>query len=782
MSAYVPDSTIKIYSIPHVNTNEGQTSSTLTAASAERYVVASNVKCQIIKKNLQVIKVSTPLATIQNCNYISFVNPSYGNKIYWGRIWSVDYINNKTTKITYTIDWWLTDKDLISFSPCEILREGLTKGEYENLKINPYMDYIKMRTGEPLDASSATEPNHYSTLGGELDNFTKSIGWDGYNLLRAAGHVLNPMTSLTPTKNFYVMSYVASAVSHSVVDIAAEVTSVIRTYADAPWQPPYLLVAPRTWGNPSGTSGRQMPYYGEARHREGGGISFSEYPVSDTNMARPYYMCGTDSLTVLQEIIDSCFAYLDETSSILSIFCIPLYLLDEFIESGFDHPDDEIVQAAGYVKIPFPSYVAEETGGVMKYDPEWSPKLFRFPYCYASLDGVNSSGHIELHYEKFGPYDPYPESGDAPGGFSPWAPNNVRVDEDGKPTYFVMKKFVSITADGVYAGVCPVDYDNRILNTGEYPHSTSYKCCADLKNGVFYVEFPQTPYISDSYYEFLGRQAKETIINNTEYDRFVESNKAADISRGKATTIVNAVVDGLNTLAGGITSVGSNASSRVANFQTSSSMLRETNSVGARNALGMGGLSTGLDLIKIGANAADKYRRLNEDESELQMMREIENGARSYLNNPQEYNSFNTNYLWTRAAFVTDNYHAGSCGGVLNMIKSVQPIGIYLTMRRRSYEFFRAFDQFFKNYGYATKEFGYPKIKYLLDDNMTADNAPHFETRKVGSSDDHTAHTDFVFYTQTDNLRVDGVCEESAKFIENMFNNGVLFVETYRPQ
>ena len=746
MSAYVPDSTIKIYSIPELNTNEGQTFVTINPNSN---VVASNVNCQVIKKNQQVLRVSTPLATIQNCNYISFINPSYGNKLYWGRIRSIDYINNKTTQISYTIDWWLTDKNNITISPCEILREGLTKREHTRLSVNPYEDFIKMRTGESLDFSQESEPNRYSICSDLLDSSSASAKWDGWNLMLAAGHVLDPSTAYDIDKKlFYVLCYAGSEhnIGETTTNIAMEVTKRIREYVGNNLHP-YLLMAPRTWSNPSGSSNMQMPYYAEALHRIGANVSYSTVPADDIKIGRPYYMCGCQSMEVISNIIDDCFSYTDSVSSIISIYAFPTYILDDFITCGFDHPDSELDIDHKYIKIPYPNVIAETQPGMEKFDMTWSPKLFRFPYTYASLDGVNGSGHIELQFEKMGSFDPSvdSETGITAGG--------VRVDsQTGKPTYFVLEKIVSINADGIYMGVAPIDYKDKVV-TAVTARQTAGELASDLDNAVFYVEFPQVPFTTDAYYEFLGNQAKSALISET---ALAQAQRALDydqLSRQGTTLAIGAAEQ---MLGGGI------------NFGNAA--------VGGDYGKGA---SAGLSVIGAAANYAANEANRQQSMDLIRQQANLAIGANEYMSNPQEPNDFTRNYANAKAAFVTDNYHAGSCGGVLNMMKFVQPIGIYLTIRRRTYEFYRAYNNFFKNYGYATKEYDFPKIKYLLDNDASNDNAPYFENRMIGSG--QHAHSDFVFYTKTEGMRVSGVCEESANFIENMFNNGVLFVSNSRP-
>lgn len=59
----------------------------------------------------------------KNSNYIAFQNPTYYNKWFFAFIDSVEYINDGTTRITFTVDNWATWFDNLTFKSCFVVRE-----------------------------------------------------------------------------------------------------------------------------------------------------------------------------------------------------------------------------------------------------------------------------------------------------------------------------------------------------------------------------------------------------------------------------------------------------------------------------------------------------------------------------------------------------------------------------------------------------------------------------------------------------------------------------------
>lgn len=764
MSAYTPDSTVKFYQVD-IDTNAGRTRVFNNAAAREHWfslegrTVASEVNCQVVKKRFQTIKTSIALATIQNCNYLSFINPSYGNKIFYCHIQSLDYVNNNTTLVSYSVDWWLTDMFNVVYDGCMVTREGLTNAEYTDLSKNPYIDNLKMRTEEPLGCDSDTEPLRYKIAGTNCFSSPIVSGWksnDGWNAFAQHETVYKDAngkymwdsstaadTSIPDESPFYVLSFAGSIDSETGVELVNDCFTDMRDYANQTGNPAYLMVTPELFNI---TGGPSMTYYAEARHADGASLSTSNVPIHDTKQARPYYMLGCKDLPTMKKVIDN-FNNRDAVSAILSIFAFPTYLLDEFIVGSFAQPASSLIALNSvYLRIPFPTVSKEVRvgSGDVAYagSAEISPKLFRFPYSYVTLEGINDSGHIELQYEKMGKFDPMLTE-----SYNDYA-TGVRVDSNGKPTYFVFQKWVSIQADGIYIGISPVDYDKRVdCNTSGT--SAYYIAKSDLAHGVFYTDFPQVPFTTDAYYSWLASQARQMTMAQTELNRMSQERQYGELAASRMTTAV-----------GGATGLLSNAAGLLGSSAPKA---------GAAGAAGAG-VSTGLGILNSGMSASEAYLSASNQMANMEQERMINNGAAEYLSNPQVANEFTRNFAGTKSAFVSPNYHQGSNGGALNLLAYVEPIGVNVLMRRRAEPFINAYNEFFKNYGYATNMYKEPSIKYITNNNDTASEAPHLENASSGGSAKWGQ-----FYTQTENLRVHGVCGESASFIENLYNGGCLF-------
>ena len=775
MSQYVPDSTVKLYRVEGLDTKTGRTLAFVNAAARDGWMnsqiwpsaqYGTSVNVQVVKKRFQTIRLKMSMMetggndTLQFCNYLSFINPSYGNKIYYCNITNYDYINNETVEISYAIDWWMTDMFTANIEACSILREGFTKGEFNTLKKNPYADVIKMRTGEPIACTSETEPLHKVVASNNCMASGSPGKYDGWNVMNQMSEVYAngssyywgggavDSTTQPESKPFYIISFVGQKdgenVNWAVVQNAFQ---VLDDYIGGSSQPPYLKMTPELFPAPSG-GGASMTYYAEARHESGATVSYSATPCHDIKYARPYYVLGTEDITTLQKITEV-FANFDDVASILSIYSMPLSILGEFISCAFDSPAGALLASKiQYLRVPYPNvYKQMKSVSFPEFNIGVHPKLYRFPFSYVSIDGINDTGHIELQFEKMGSYDPNAATPDTGYG--------CRLDSNGVPSYWVLRKFVSITASGIYVGVAPVDYEKRLDNLDP---SLLHK--SDLAHGVFYTDFPQVPYVTDAWAEFMGSQAKQMAISNTAQLRLAEENQYGELTAQKF--INNPIGSFLSSLGGASSAAGG---AMGANATTAS--------IGASAASSAAAFFTG------GMNASARDVELSNRMAEMENQTKLRTAAQGYLSNPQESNMLSENFANAKAAFVSQNYHAGSNGGIINLINGVESIGVNLNIHFRAPVYISQYNAFLNMYGMATQEFKKPAITYFIahDENNLA--APQF-SGDVNSGDSWSGSTpiNHVFYTQTENAHVSGVCSESSQYIENMLNGGVQFIDT----
>ena len=123
----------------------------------------THIKCSPIKKDTGTVKIKANLADVINCNYMSFINPDFGNKKYYCRIVvDPDFSTKKTVIINYMIDWWMTDMFETEFDECYIERSGLDELSYQRGEDNPYDPRIlQFRTAENLPISREIEKPYY---------------------------------------------------------------------------------------------------------------------------------------------------------------------------------------------------------------------------------------------------------------------------------------------------------------------------------------------------------------------------------------------------------------------------------------------------------------------------------------------------------------------------------------------------------------------------------------------------------------------------------------------
>lgn len=126
--AYIsPNTEVRIYSGVPLDRDYNHTvkqtslSTQLTVFAPYLKYTLTNLSYQRSGKNT--IRISKLADTLYDCNYMAFQNTAFGNKWFYAFIDRVEYINNNTSEITYTIDvmqTWYFDYDL---GECYVERE-----------------------------------------------------------------------------------------------------------------------------------------------------------------------------------------------------------------------------------------------------------------------------------------------------------------------------------------------------------------------------------------------------------------------------------------------------------------------------------------------------------------------------------------------------------------------------------------------------------------------------------------------------------------------------------
>lgn len=742
MGATTPQSTIKLYNAPLINTRAGKTLLFESAADREAYfeskLVASSVNCTVVKKRYNTIKVKTSMATLETCNYLSFINPSYGNKLFYAYIMNTDYLNNEVSLVTYNIDWWMTDMFNVQFNDnTQMVREHLTNSEYELLKgehATEYPDVDKMFTPEPLNYDVATEKRIYDIAGDNI-GYLNRIGTLGQGTATAWNATTNngkvflesgetfSNTDHVPSNMIHVLSFTIPRWDYSPghyeegmfrENLAPLLTAVInaRSNTSPAWYYPFFIYDPTGQTGLDSTVLPSPSYYFVGRHTYGEQVashrSTSNTMLEDTEYARPYMMVGCEDMDAIQAIID----YLNSTgnvSSILGFHEMPIALLDEFFYSANpNHLDPSITNASSSLTIPTPKYLTD-----VKSAGDVDPKLHYFPYSYFTFEGVNNSSRMELKYELTRGYT---------HGVKLW--KGVTVNSTGTYFYVRPEKYRGVITDSVG------DMDNDTRNE-------------ELDYTMVYSDYPEVPYNTDAYAAFIANKTKAIMEENTREGLY---GRAADYTSLQTQSITSK----LGAFGNVIGAIGSAVTGNVGGAIS-----------GASSAIGSVGSSMAADL------------RIQSMDVKSQMM----DAATDTLLNPlagTEENPIYDNFSQSRAAYVMPNYHPGSSGGIINLTGSAQRTGIIVRAVTRSRDFLIKYSNFFKRFGYATVDVKKPAIcKYMESPANNA--AAHFE--EGGTSHIYLSQP---FYTETKNMKVDNVCADSAIFIEHLFNSG-LSVQRWKP-
>lgn len=125
-----------------------------------KHIIQSNVPCPVIRKN-NTLKIDIPsVLNIQNMNYLSFVNPSFDDRVFYATIINYEYISNECVEIIYAIDYWQSYMFDITTHDCLINREHLSEDDYQKSLTNPYDPSIfEFQTGETLPTGYMLEEN-----------------------------------------------------------------------------------------------------------------------------------------------------------------------------------------------------------------------------------------------------------------------------------------------------------------------------------------------------------------------------------------------------------------------------------------------------------------------------------------------------------------------------------------------------------------------------------------------------------------------------------------------
>lgn len=743
-----PDSTVNLYrDIPIEN---GLQLAFNSKTAQENYfagkLVRANAECTMIKKTGQ-LQLEVPGTLVTRCNYISFVNPSFDNRVFYAMITDYDYINNECTSISYVIDYFQSYMFDLNFKEGTTkTRESLTEDEWDLAQVNPYNpDIYPLCTSEDLGYGKDIEPPVYeysvdktpNAYNNEIPTFTENF--DGYYLYDSTSLNYNSIPDWADGYDLYVVISLApidfSEISEEVKSDWERLMGVVQ-YAGG-----YYVTTTNEYNSSNFEllnnqmratnlimfpSALLLPDNSEL-------LPDSGHPEMSPNRL--------EARLLFQKIIDS-LTYLNAISQIVSIYTVPLMYIDSalleyndfdphpgFSESGEEYP-------SGYPMV-------DERLKNLGYEVN-SPKLFKHPYSYLRVEAPDLNTK-EYKFEDF--YDlaylPYQNTDSKTQGFK----FRLYSVLDGAPKVFLT----------------PYRYQ---LNTTVFPTAASSKYTRTLEEWkslnhmerMEYSDFPMVPFNTDGYLTFLSNQVMNTTRANT-----------ADFQDQLSMQKLNAVATAGNTMTNLLGSVVSSASgigsAKVADRKSGRSGL---NTFGREHELRARAAGLYSDAASAGGGVFGGIVDYANTALTTQSAEAKIEEANKYLGGIGGPNIDYGRYNDTKPAYANHIYHAGS-SSTDAVMRGVGNYWFKFTYVRPRIEIAKKYDEYFKYYGYnQAGRLGKPLVaNYIVGENADNTKLPHWEDTEDGKS----------YYIQTMNCEVTGVPMPIINFVKNLFNNGVRFLK-----
>ena len=372
MGRLTPNSTLKLYkNIMYMSEKNNMRIIWQSPKNREAYFASKCVytdTVQIVKKRKNAVKISLRKVdggTLENCNYLSFKNPHYDNKLYYARIIDRDCMNDGTAIVTFKIEWWLTDMFDMAFADMSIEREHMSQADAALARTNPYTgNILEMRTAEPGLAVSEDLQKQVYEIAGAGDAANK----DGIYMMQSITSIgsqdytnylmyLSPIDfdalaeeGVTPTPASWFRSLV-NYLSHTGYSFFVDVNGDTINSTQSGW-------SGKKWSN---------------------------------KLPNPYYVLCFSSRDTEQEytfknLIDKLTSW-NCISSILAMYGVPENHMEFFMYAG------RTIESAEPRQVVYTGTGLSDVGNR-------SPKLACYPFSYLKVE--SPAGDVkEFHYENF---------------------------------------------------------------------------------------------------------------------------------------------------------------------------------------------------------------------------------------------------------------------------------------------------------------------------------------------------------------------------------------------
>ena len=143
-----------------LNYTEGQ-----MLALCRANAVATDTSYSFIRSEKGVIKTSFSYNDALKCNYMAFQNPDYSNKWFFAFIDDVEYANDGTSKIYYTIDEYSTWFDYWNPESCFVIREHVNNDTVGLHTVPEGLEYGEYVINTAGDVETLLDSNNYECVG-----------------------------------------------------------------------------------------------------------------------------------------------------------------------------------------------------------------------------------------------------------------------------------------------------------------------------------------------------------------------------------------------------------------------------------------------------------------------------------------------------------------------------------------------------------------------------------------------------------------------------------------
>lgn len=134
------------------------------------------------------VKVELSTAKASKCDYLSFINPAFENKMFYAKIINYEYISNSVVEFTYSIDYFQTYMFDVVFEGGFIEREHLSEYEHQLSVQNPFRrDLFQLSTAESLQITRDMESTYSFGEMSDLMETASGIGYSNFPVSRSEG-------------------------------------------------------------------------------------------------------------------------------------------------------------------------------------------------------------------------------------------------------------------------------------------------------------------------------------------------------------------------------------------------------------------------------------------------------------------------------------------------------------------------------------------------------------------------------------------------------------------